>query len=49
MFFAGINIALDLIQSGKVRPLAVATPKRIATLPAVPTFAEAGMPQGNRM
>jgi len=30
MFFAGINIALDLIQSGKVRPLAVAAPKRIA-------------------
>ena len=45
MFFAGINIALDLIQSGKVRPLAVAAPKRIATLPAVPTFAEAGMPE----
>jgi tripartite-type tricarboxylate transporter receptor subunit TctC len=43
MFFAGINIALDLIQSGKVQPLAVATPKRIATLPHVPTFAEAGM------
>ncbi len=45
MFFAGINIALDLIQSGKVRPLAVAAPKRIATLPSVPTFAEAGMPE----
>jgi tripartite-type tricarboxylate transporter receptor subunit TctC len=45
MFFAGINIALDLIQSGKVRPLAVAAPKRIATLPAVLTFAEAGMPE----
>jgi tripartite-type tricarboxylate transporter receptor subunit TctC len=45
MFFAGINIALDLIQSGKVQPLAVATSKRIATLPSVPTFAEAGMPE----
>jgi tripartite-type tricarboxylate transporter receptor subunit TctC len=45
MFFAGINIALDLIQSGKVQPLAVATSKRIATLPNVPTFAEAGMPE----
>jgi tripartite-type tricarboxylate transporter receptor subunit TctC len=45
MFFAGINIALDLIQSGKVQPLAVAAPKRIATLPNVPTFAEAGMPE----
>ena len=45
MFFAGINIALDLIQSGKVQPLAVAAPKRIPTLPNVPTFAEAGMPE----
>jgi tripartite-type tricarboxylate transporter receptor subunit TctC len=45
MFFAGINIALDLIQSGKVHPLAVATSKRIASLPSVPTFAEAGMPE----
>ena len=45
MFFAGINIALDLIQSGKVQALAVAAPKRIATLPNVPTFAEAGMPE----
>jgi tripartite-type tricarboxylate transporter receptor subunit TctC len=45
MFFAGINIALDLIQSGKVLPLAVATSKRIATLPNVPTFSEAGMPE----
>src|SRR6185369_7336438 len=34
MFFAGINIALDLIQSGKVRPLAMApanTPIAIRT------------------
>lgn len=45
MFFAGINIALDLIQSGKVQPLAVAAPKRIPALPNVPTFAEAGMPE----
>jgi len=45
MFFAGINIALDLIQSGKVQPLAVATSKRIASLPNAPTFAEAGMPE----
>jgi tripartite-type tricarboxylate transporter receptor subunit TctC len=45
MFFAGINIALDLVQSGKVQPLAVAAPKRIRALPNVPTFAEAGMPE----
>jgi tripartite-type tricarboxylate transporter receptor subunit TctC len=33
-----------LLQSGKVRALAVANPKRLARLPNVPTTAEAGMP-----
>ena len=32
------------LQSGKVRALAVAGPKRLARLPAVPTTAEAGLP-----
>ena len=33
------------LQSGKVRALAVAHPKRLARLPSVPTTAEAGLPR----
>jgi tripartite-type tricarboxylate transporter receptor subunit TctC len=32
------------LQSGKVRALAVASPKRLARLPEVPTTSEAGLP-----
>src|SRR5215207_3182795 len=35
---------LSFIKAGKVRPLAVLSPKRVATLPEVPTSAEAGFP-----
>lgn len=45
MFFTFSNVGSDLIQSGKIRALAVATPKRLPTLPDVPTFAEARMPE----
>jgi len=34
------------VKDGKVKPLAVSTPKRIAALPDVPTIAEAGFPAG---
>jgi len=34
------------VKDGKVKPLAVSTPKRIAALPDVPTIAEAGFPDG---
>ena len=41
-FFAAAG---DLIQSGKVRAIAVTGPARLSVLPDVPTFAEAGLPE----
>ncbi len=38
--------SMGLVKDGKVKPLAVSTPKRIAALPDVPTIAEAGFPEG---
>jgi tripartite-type tricarboxylate transporter receptor subunit TctC len=37
--------ALPFIQNGQIKALAIATPKRVAQLPDVPTMAEAGMPE----
>ena len=42
--FDQISVALPFIREGKVRGLAVTSPKRIASIPDVPTFAEAGVP-----
>lgn len=41
--FDQVSVALPYIKQGKLRPLAVANEKRIASLPDVPTFEEAGL------
>ena len=42
--FANAVVALPHIQSGKLRPIAVATAQRVPNLPDVPTVAESGLP-----
>lgn len=44
LMFPNIPNALGLAKSGKVKMLAVTTPKRLSWLPDVPTVAEAGLP-----
>lgn len=43
MVFAALPVLYPLIQSGKLKPLGVTTPKRSAALPDVPTLQEAGV------
>jgi tripartite-type tricarboxylate transporter receptor subunit TctC len=45
MFVVGTSTAVPFVQAGTVRGLAVTAPKRIDSLPDVPTFAELGFPK----
>jgi tripartite-type tricarboxylate transporter receptor subunit TctC len=45
LFFIGTQIALPLVQEGKLRALAVTGKARLPSLPNVPTAAEAGLPK----
>lgn len=42
--FDNLSSALPAIQGGKLRPLAITSSKRFASLPDVPTIAESGVP-----
>ena len=43
--FADMPVLLQQVKAGKLRPLAVGTPRRSANLPEVPTMIEAGFPK----
>jgi len=47
VLFDNLPSSLPHIQSGKLRALAVASEKRVAALPDIPTYAEAGYPLVN--
>jgi tripartite-type tricarboxylate transporter receptor subunit TctC len=42
--FLGVSVADDYIRQGKLRALAVTSPKRLASSPQIPTIAEQGYP-----
>jgi tripartite-type tricarboxylate transporter receptor subunit TctC len=49
MVFSGLPPVLPLLQAGNLRALAIAGPRRVPQLPAVPTMAEAGLAEAEAM
>jgi tripartite-type tricarboxylate transporter receptor subunit TctC len=45
VMFVPVPAAMQLIKGGKLKPIAVASSKRLSTLPDVPTLVESGYPQ----
>jgi tripartite-type tricarboxylate transporter receptor subunit TctC len=44
LIFGSVSTTLQFVKSGRLRGLAVTTPRRISALPDLPTVAEAGVP-----